>query len=210
MAKKFSCTWKLFCNFNCCFVTTGSRFVTSIVAMLELVQASTWRSLGRHWELPKFSPGGVQELQVEPRRRPKGTQEAPNCMQEAPQSAKLCSKAPKRCQVAPKRRPRGSKLHPRGSKWDPRGSKLAPSWLQEAPKRLQVGSKRRPRGSKLSGKGLQGALGEHQGGFRTPFEGQNVKTSIFNDSTTLFHGFCCIRRPLGRPKWSPSCAWRPV
>ena len=141
----------------------------------------------------KLSPGGVQKaskrLQIALKRHPK----APSCAQEAP----------KRCQVAPKRRPRGSKLHPRGSK-------LAPSWLQEAPKRLQVGSKRRPRGSKLSGKGLQGTLGEHQGGFRRAFEGQNVKTTIFNDSTALFHGFCCIRRSLGRPKWSPCCAWRPA
>ena len=148
----------------------------------------------------KLSPGGVQKaakrLQIAPKRHTK----APSCAQ----------KAPKRCQVAPKRRPRGSKLHTRGSKWDPRGAKLAPSWLQEAPKRLQVASKRRPRGSKLSGTCLQEAPGEHQGGFRTPFEGQNVKTPILNDSTALFHGFCCIRRALGRPKWSPSGAWRPV
>ena len=79
-----------------------------------------WRPVGKQvefkwrWELPKFSPGGVQELQVEPRKRPKGIQEAPNCTQEAPQSAKLCSKdpqdvpscfqAPKRLQMKPKRR----------------------------------------------------------------------------------------------------------
>ena len=35
MAKKFSYTRKLVFNFNWCFVLTGSRFVTSIVAMLE-------------------------------------------------------------------------------------------------------------------------------------------------------------------------------
>ena len=182
-----------------------------------------WRPVGKQvefkwrWELPKFSPGGVQELQVEPRRRPKGIQEAPNCTQEAHQSAKLCSKGPQEVPSCSQEAPKRLQLHPRGSKWDPRGAKLAPSWLQEAPKRLQVGSKRRPRGpklaprgSKLSGKGLQGTLGEHQGGFRTAFEGQNVKTTIFNDSTALFEGFCCIRRALGRPKWSPSGAWRPV
>ena len=35
VAKKFSCNRKLFCNFNWCFVATGSCFVTSIVALLE-------------------------------------------------------------------------------------------------------------------------------------------------------------------------------
>ena len=148
----------------------------------------------------KLSPGGVQKaskrLQIAPQRHTK----APSCAEEAP----------KRCQVAPKRRPRGAKLQPKGSKWAPRGAQETPSWLQEAPKRLQVGSKRRLRGSKLSGKGLQGTLGEHQGGFRRAFEGQNVKTTIFDDSTALVHGFCCIRRALGMPKWSPSCAWKPV
>ena len=148
----------------------------------------------------KLSPGGVRKaskrLQIARKRHPK----APSCAQEVP----------KRCQVAPKRCPRGSKLHPKGSKWAPRGAQETPSWLQGAPKRLQVGSKKRLRGSKLSAKGLQGTLGEHHGDFRRAFDGQSVKTTIFNDSTALFHGFRCIRRSLGRPKWSPSCAWRPA
>ena len=148
----------------------------------------------------KLSPEGVRKaskrLQIARKRHPK----APSCAQ----------KATKRCEVAPKRRPRASKLSPRGTKLAPRGAQEAPSWLQETPKRLQVGSKRRPRGSKCSGKGLQGTLGEHQGGFRRAFHEQNVKTTIFNDGTTIFHSFRCIRRSLGRPKWSPSCAWRPA
>ena len=59
---------------------------------------------------------------------------------------------------------------------------------------LQVGSKGRPRGSKLSGKGLQGGLGEHQGGFRTAFEGQNMKTTIFNIKTCNTKGVCFLSK----------------
>ena len=117
----------------------------------------------------KLDSGGVQEapkrLPIAPKRRHK----APSCAR----------KAPMRVQVDPKRRPRGSKLRPRGSKLAPSGAQEAPSWLQEASKKLQVGSKTRPRESKWSGKGLQGTLGEHQGGFRRAFEGQTVKTTIF-------------------------------
>ena len=114
-----------------------------------------WRPVGKQvefkwrWELPKFSTGGVQELQVEPRRRPKGTQEAPNCTQEAPQSAKLCSKGPQEVPSCSQEAPKGLQVAPKrpkrrqvGSKLAPRGAQEAPSWLQEAPKRLQVERKR--------------------------------------------------------------------
>ena len=100
---------------------------------------------------------------------------------------------------------------------EPRGAQERPSWLQEAPKRLQVGTKMAksaqvepkssPRASKLGGKGFQRALGEQHGGIRRAFEGQNMKTSNFDDPTTLLKGFLCIRRALGKPKWSPSGAW---
>ena len=35
MSQEYTYNRQLFCNFNCCIVTTGSRFVTSNVALLE-------------------------------------------------------------------------------------------------------------------------------------------------------------------------------
>ena len=109
----------------------------------------------------------------------------------------------KSVQIGPKRCPRGSKLAPRGAQ-------EAPSWVQEMAKSAQVKPKSSPRASKLSRKGSQKALEEQNGGIRRAFEGQNVRTSNYYDPTIHVKGFCCIRRALGRPKWNPSGAWKPV
>ena len=59
----------------------------------------------------------VQELQVEPKRHPRSTQEASSWTQDASESANL----------------------------GPRGTQEPPSWTQEPPRRLQVEPTRRPR-----------------------------------------------------------------
>ena len=109
----------------------------------------------------------------------------------------------KRLQIGPKRCPRVSKL-------TPRGAQEAPSWVQEMAKSAQGEPKSSPRASKLGEKGFQRALGEQHGGIRRAVEWQNVKTMDFDDPITLLMVFWCLKKALGRPKWSPSGAWRAV
>ena len=106
--------------------------------------------------------------------------------------------------------PNGAKRCPSVSKLAPRGAQEAPSWLQEMAKSAQVEPKTSPRASKLGGKGFQRALRELHGGIRRAVEWQIVKTVNFDDPITLLMVFWCIRRALGRPKWSPSDPWKAV
>ena len=149
MAQKFSCTWNLFCNFNCCCVASGSRFVTSIDAVWDSSRRplgghleDTRRPLGEHLAVrtgvlidlhlaaQAFSTctsGSSRRLQV----HPSWSQIHPQSVQVGPKSAQVGSQSvqvsPKSAQDEPKIRPRAPKLSPRRSKLSPRGTQEAPS-----------------------------------------------------------------------------------
>ena len=148
---------------------------------------------------------------------PNGVQEAPGGQFENPSGVQMALggqfEGPNGVQVAlggQFEAPNGAKRCPSVSKLAPRGAQEAPSWLQEMAKSAQVEPKSCPRASKLGRKRFQRALRELHGGIRRAVEWQNVKTLNFDDPITLLIVFLCIRRALGRPKWSPSGAWRAV
>ena len=119
-------------------------------------------------------------------------QEAPKMLQEAP---KTLQEAPKRLQVGLQRRPRAAQDAPRGARDAPRAAQDA------------------PRGSKLGSKDVQEASKSDKTAVQAQFDSKQrhlIKTMVFTRRINVFAGQERSRRPVGRAKWSPSGAWRPL